>query len=43
MAATVGWPPLRAVRLDTDVQPEAETQVRQLEEELRLEKDMWWP
>lgn len=29
------------VQLDTDVQLEAKTQVRKLEEEFRLETDMW--
>ena len=40
MAAAVGWSLLWAVGLDTDAQLEAEAQVRELEEELRLETDM---
>ena len=38
MAAAVRWPPLRAVWPDANAQLVAETQVRNLEEELRLEK-----
>lgn len=40
MAPTVGRPLLWAVLLGTDVLLAAETQVRRLEEELRLEEDM---
>lgn len=38
--ATVGWPLLWAVRLDTDVQLETKTQVRKFKKELRL-KNTW--
>lgn len=38
MAAAVRWPPLGAVWPDANAQLVAETQVRKLEEELRLEK-----
>ena len=41
MAATVGWSLLGAGQLATDAQLEAEAPVRKLEEELRLEKDVW--
>lgn len=40
MTATVGWPLLWAVWLDTDAPLEAEAQVRKLGEELKLEKDV---
>ena len=41
MAAVVGWPLLWADCLDSDAELESKTQVRKLEEELRLEKDVW--
>lgn len=37
----VGWPLLWAFRLAPDAQLEFEAQAKELEEELRLEKDMW--
>ena len=40
MATTVGWPPLWAVQPATDAQLEAEAWVRELEEELKLEKNV---
>lgn len=40
-----GWfsPPWQAVWLDPDAQLEGEAQVRKLEQELTLEKDLWCP
>lgn len=38
--ATVGWPLLWAVRLDTDAQLETTTQIRKFKKELRL-KNTW--
>lgn len=41
MNSAVGWPLLWAVWLDMDAQLKAEVQVRKLEEELRLKKNIW--
>lgn len=41
MGLPMGLPLLWAVQLALDAQPEVETQVRKLEELLRLEKEMW--
>ena len=41
VAAAVGWSPLWAVQVANDAQLEAKAQVTVLEEELRLEKDVW--
>ena len=43
MAAAVGWSPLSAVQVVTNAQLEPEARVRELEEELRLEKNVWCP
>ena len=40
MSASVGWPSQQADQLATKVQTEAEAQIKKLEEELRVEKDM---
>lgn len=42
VAATVGWLLLWAVQQAIDAQTEAEAQVKKLEEELRLEKNVWF-
>lgn len=39
MVVVVGWPLLQAVC--PNAQPKAESQVRMLKEELKLEKDVW--
>lgn len=41
MAAIVGWLLLQAIWLAMNAQLEADAWVRKLEEELRLDKDMW--
>lgn len=43
MVVAVGWPLLWADWLDTDAKLESKIQVRKLEEELRVEKDVWLP
>lgn len=37
----MGWPPMCIVSLATNAQLEAEAGVKELEEKLRREKDMW--
>lgn len=41
MTAEVGWPLLWAIQLATNAQLEAESQLRNLEDELKLEKDLF--
>lgn len=41
MAGAMGWPLLWAVRLATEVQLKAKSEVRKLEEEASFEKDVW--
>ena len=41
MAAVVDWSPLWTVWLATNAQLDAEAPVRKLEEELRIEKEVW--